>query len=292
MVDLFLSYLKNEKRLSALTCRAYEIDLSQFSDFIAENFESKAQDSTYREIRAWVVSLSDQKLSHTSINRKIASLRAFYSFLLHKREIGQNPMLRVKALKTPQKPPVFIEENATQNLLDQVQFAEDYNGVRDKLILELFYGTGIRLSELIQLKVADVDLFGSKITVLGKRNKQRIIPILSPLRLQLTSYLSLRTQTFEEVADILFLTDKGKPVYPVFVQRLVKKYLSMVLTKTRKSPHVLRHTFATHLLNKGADLNAIKELLGHASLSATQIYTHNSIEQLKAVHAQAHPKAG
>ncbi len=293
MVDSFISYLKYEKRLSEHTCSAYETDLAQFSLFIAEHFETKEiKEATYREIRSWVAELSKKGLSNTSINRKIACLKAFYGFLLRKRHISYNPMLKISSLKTPEKLPVYLEENATEILLDKLKWNDSFKDRRDQLILELFYASGIRLAELINLKVLDIDLFGSKMTVLGKRNKQRIIPLTGSVRLMISNYLAIRANEFHGDMPHLFLTDKGEKLYPIFVQRLVRKYLSMVSTKSKKSPHVLRHTFATHLLNKGADLNAIKELLGHASLSATQIYTHNSIEKLKAIHAQAHPKAG
>lgn len=293
MVDSFLSYLKNEKRLSPHTSLAYEKDLRQFARFISDTFDTKFPEAaSFREIRSWIVSLSNEKLANTSINRKIASLKAFYAFLLRKKMIDINPTLKIHSLKTPSRPPVFVSESGMNLLLDELTFAQDFPGRRDQMVLEMLYGTGLRLSELTSMKEKDLDLFDAKISVLGKRNKYRIIPIPAKLKLKLTSYLGKRISAFENPEDFLFLTDKGKKLYPVFVQRLVKKYLTLVSTQTKKSPHVLRHTFATHLLNKGADLNAIKELLGHSSLSATQIYTHNSIEQLKNIHKQAHPKAG
>ncbi|MFT5885607.1 MAG: integrase/recombinase XerC [Arcticibacterium sp.] len=293
MVDSFLSYLKNEKRLSPHTVIAYEKDLDQFSSHISETFETTSPEhASFREIRSWIVSLSNQELANTSINRKIASLKAFYTYLLRKKKIEKSPMLKVQSLKTPSKLPVFIAESGMENLLENIPFSDNFSGSRDQTILELLYGTGIRLSELIHLKETDLDLFDSKITVLGKRSKYRIIPLQAKLRLKLMSYLGKKTNAFGSSESSLFVTDKGRKLYPVFVQRLVKKYLTMVSTQTKKSPHILRHSFATHLLNKGADLNAIKELLGHSSLSATQIYTHNSIEQLKNIHKQAHPKAG
>lgn len=293
MVVSFISYLKNEKRLSPHTVLAYKKDLAQFSTFVLETFETTFPDqATFKEIRSWVVHLSNQKLANTSINRKIASVKAFFAFLLRKKKILKNPTLRIQSLKTPSRPPVFIAESGMEMLLEEIDFKNNFVGKRDQLILEFLYGTGIRLSELINIKPSDLDLFGSKISVLGKRNKYRIIPIPSKLRLKLTSFLGKRATEFPTPDNFLFLTVKGKKLYPVLVQRLVKKYLSLVSTQSKKSPHVLRHTFATHLLNNGADLNAIKELLGHSSLSATQIYTHNSIEQLKNIHKQAHPKAG
>jgi integrase/recombinase XerC len=293
MVVSFISYLKNEKRLSPHTVLAYEKDIAQFSTFIVETFETTfPEHATFKEIRSWVVYLSNQKLANTSINRKIASVKAFFAFLLRKKKIEKNPTLRIQSLKTPTRPPIFIPESGMGLLLDEIEFKNDFAGKRDLLILEFLYGTGIRLSELINIKPVDLDLFESKVSVLGKRNKYRIIPIPTKLGLKLTSFLSKRVIEFSSPDNYLFLTDKGKKLYPILVQRLVKKYLSLVSTQSKKSPHVLRHTFATHLLNNGADLNAIKELLGHSSLSATQIYTHNSIEQLKNIHKQAHPKAG
>ena len=292
MVDSFLSYIQHEKRLSAHTLTAYSTDLAQFANFLLQTFDTSAPEkATFREIRAWIMELSDAKNTATSVNRKIASLRAFYGFLLRKKHITQNPMLKVKALKTPKKLPTFMEERAMDLLFDKVPFGSDFAGRRDKLIIDLLYGTGIRLAELIGLEMKDVDLFGSKITVLGKRNKQRIIPVSGLLIKEIQAYLPVRAR-FGDAPSSFFLTDKGQTLYPVFVQRLIKKYLGLVSSQDKRSPHVLRHTFATHLLNNGAELMAIKELLGHASLSATQIYTHNSIEQLKAIHEKSHPTGG
>ncbi|MGR3812330.1 tyrosine-type recombinase/integrase [Jiulongibacter sp. NS-SX5] len=291
MVDSFLSYLKNEKRLSIHTYKAYEKDLSQFQDYYQANFDGSIEKADFRSVRSWLVSLNVSKLSNTTVNRKIATLRSFYSFLLRKEKIEINPMLRIKPMKKPQSPPVFIDNTETVKLFDEIEFASDFEGKRDQMVLEMLYGTGIRLAELLTLEINDIDLFGSKITVTGKRNKQRVIPIGASLRQQITSYLSKRQEVAEPEIQSFILTNKGQKAYPVMIQRLVKKYLSKVSTRKKKSPHVLRHTFATHLLNKGADLNAIKELLGHSSLSSTQIYTHSSIEQLKAIHSQSHPKA-
>jgi integrase/recombinase XerC len=286
MVNSFLSYLKNERRLSEHTLLAYQKDLEQFIVYIQSEFSTpEPKMATYREIRAWIASLSNDRLAAASINRKVASLRAFYGFLIKKEIISQSPMLKIKSLKKSHPLPHFVQEEAMNLLLEN---KDTTDSPRDYLILELLYGTGIRLSELIDLKISDVDLYDGKISVMGKRNKQRIIPLTMLLRKTISEYLRQRTDSTE---PFLFLTDKGDKLYPVFVQRLVKKNLGAVSTIKKKSPHVLRHTFATHMLNKGADLNAIKELLGHASLSATQIYTHNTIDKLKAVHKQAHPKA-
>lgn len=292
LVDFFLSYLQNEKRLSQHTVLAYKIDILQFEVFLkSSNILSEIANAQYADIRAWVVQLSENKIDSRSINRKIASLRAFYKFLQIKKKIEVNPATLVKTLKTAKRLPVYVEEKPMENLFHDIEFSEDFQGVRDKLLLEMLYGTGIRLSELINIKTKDVDIFGRKITVLGKRNKYRIIPLHQTLLDLVSKYSELKKTVFNSDEDFLLLTDKYEQLYRVFVQRKVKEYLEKVTTISKKSPHVLRHSFATHLLNRGADLNAIKELLGHANLAATQIYTHNSISQLKEVYKKAHPKA-
>ncbi|WP_367915944.1 tyrosine-type recombinase/integrase [Leadbetterella sp. DM7] len=283
MVDFFLSYLQNERRLSPHTVSGYRTDLLQLADFLS----GKSPESAHADdLRAWIVSLSESGLENTSINRKIASLRAFYKFLVRRKKISNDPTGLLKSLKTPKRLPVFLEEKNTVNLFEAIEYEPGFTGVRDKLILELLYGTGIRLSELIGIKENDVD--HNRIKVLGKRAKYRIIPLHENLVQLIEQYRGLKK---EHASDYLLVTDKGQALYPVFVQRKVKHYIRQVSTLQKKSPHVLRHTFATHLLNRGADLNAIKELLGHANLSATQIYTHNSISQLKEVFKKAHPKA-
>ena len=292
LVDFFLSYLQNEKRLSSHTVLAYKTDLQQFQVFmnsVSPDFEIPA--AQYKDIRAWVVQLSENEIDNRSINRKIASLRAFYKFLQVKKKIEVNPVSLIKSLKTAKRLPVYVEEKPMENLFELVSFTSDFVGLRDKLLIEMLYGTGIRLSELINIKVVDVDVFGKKITVLGKRNKYRVIPLHQTLLDLIQKYLSLKKEQFHSEHDFLLLTDKQEQLYRVFVQRKVKYYLELVTTITKKSPHVLRHSFATHLLNRGADLNAIKELLGHSNLAATQIYTHNSISQLKEIYKKAHPKA-
>ncbi|MCD8539166.1 MAG: tyrosine-type recombinase/integrase [Leadbetterella sp.] len=281
---MFLSYLQNERRLSPHTVSGYRTDLLQLSDFLpGKTLESASSD----DLRAWIVSLSESGLENTSINRKIASLRAFYKFLIRRKRISKDPSDLLKSLKTPKRLPVFLEEKNTSHLFELIEYAPDFSGVRDKLILELLYGTGIRLSELIGIKETDVDR--NRVKVLGKRSKYRIIPLHENLVRLIDQYLALKKERPEH--GHLLVTDKMEPLYPVFVQRKVKHYIRQVSTLQKKSPHVLRHTFATHLLNHGADLNAIKELLGHANLSATQIYTHNSISKLKEVFKKAHPKA-
>jgi len=290
MIEAFLQSLQFEKRSSAHTITSYKTDLDQFSKYLLFQYEITSPETAQPAmLRSWIVSLMEEGLNPTSINRKIASLRSFYNFLRKRKQIAQDPTKQLSALKTKKKLPAFVEEKSMEMLFDVVEFSDDFEGFRDKIILELLYGTGIRLSELVGLQTSDLDLSGKTIRVFGKRSKERMIPISGSLATLLANYLSQRAP--EENTKCLILTDKGKAAYPVFIQRTVKKYLSAVTTLSQKSPHVLRHTYATHLLNRGADLNAIKELLGHANLAATQIYTHNSIEKLKKTHQQAHPKA-
>lgn len=288
MVDFFLSYLQNEKRLSPHTVLGYKTDLLQFSAFLNATPIELAE---YVNIREWIVSLSEGKLENTSINRKIASLKAFYKFLVQQKKLDKDPTDLIKSLKTPKRLPAFIEEKNAENLFELIEYEDDFSGIRDKLLLELLYGTGMRLSELINLQETDLDLIGKKVKVLGKRSKYRIIPLHRTLEELLRDYLNAKNSSLTLSSDFLLVTDKRNQLYPVFVQRKVKYYIEQISTIQKKSPHMLRHTFATHLLNRGADLNAIKELLGHANLSATQIYTHNSISKLKEVFAKAHPKA-
>jgi integrase/recombinase XerC len=293
MVSYFLQHIKFEKRLSLHTVTAYESDIKQFSAFLLFQYELKEpQKADFQMIRSWIVSMVEEKMENRSINRKIATLRTFYNFLLRHKVITTDPMLKIKALKTDKTLPKYVEEKPMENLLDDVEFSEDFSGLRDKLVLELLYGTGMRLSELIGLKTTDLNLYNNTLTVLGKRNKHRIIPINKTLVEAIKKYMVFRTDLINDSTNsFLILTDSGLEAYPMFIQRLVKKYLSLVTSLEQRSPHVLRHSFATHLLNRGADLNAIKDLLGHSSLAATQVYTHNSIEKLKKVFEQAHPKA-
>ncbi len=291
MVDLFISHLQFEKRASIYTLKSYETDLRQFEVFLKASFDDCAiEKASTNEIRLWIASLSQADTGASSINRKIASLRSLYNYLRKTNNIAFNPATSVKSLKTPKKLPQFLDENSINKLLDTPVFTNDFAGKRDELVIELLYGTGLRLSELIGLKDSDIDFSASKITVLGKRNKYRQVPISNLLLEKIEEYIDYRGRFFEE-ANGLILSDKGQLAYPVLIQRVVKKYLSFITTVKKKSPHVLRHTYATHLLNNGADLNAIKDLLGHASLAATQVYTHNSIEKLKEIHKKAHPKS-
>ena len=293
MVSYFLQHIKYEKRLSPHTVTAYEGDLKQFSAFLLFQYEFKEPEKAdFQMIRSWIVAMVDEKIENRSINRKIATLRTFYNFLLRHKTIATNPMLKIRALKTDKTLPKYVEEKPMENLLDDMQFSDDFTGFRDKLVIELLYGTGMRLAELIGLKITDLSLYNNTMMVLGKRNKQRVIPVNRSLVEAIKKYLTLRTDIIDDTTNTyLIVTDSGTQAYPMFIQRLVKKYLSLVTSLDQRSPHVLRHTFATHLLNRGADLNAIKDLLGHTSLAATQVYTHNSIEKLKKVFKQAHPKA-
>jgi integrase/recombinase XerC len=290
MVDLFLEFLKFEKRSSEHTVKSYQTDLDQFQKYLFAQYECHdPQGASPPMLRSWVVSLVEEGISPVSINRKIASLRSYYSFLRKKKQISSDPSKILSALKTRKKLPAFVEEKSMEMLFEAELFTNDFEGLRDRAILEILYGTGIRLAELVNLEIKDIDLIGRTIRVFGKRAKERIVPISFGLVEIIKQYLEKRSAS--ENTSVLILTDSGKAVYPVFVQRTVKRYLSAVTTLSQRSPHVLRHTYATHLLNRGADLNAIKELLGHANLAATQIYTHNSIEKLKKTHQQAHPKA-
>ncbi|WP_266367616.1 tyrosine-type recombinase/integrase [Tellurirhabdus rosea] len=290
----FLEHIRYEKRLSHHTLTAYGADLEQFGAFLQKDFGlENAGAANHLQIRAWIVSLVESGLDKTSVNRKIATLRTYFGYLTRRKVIEADPTLKIQALKTSKKLPVYVEEKPMETLLDEVEFPEDFAGLRDKLVLELLYGTGIRLAELVGLQTSDVNLYERTITVLGKRNKHRIVPITASLFSLIQNYLQAKQTELGPKADDIYLivSDQGNKAYPVLIQRIVKKYLNVVTTLEKKSPHVLRHTFATHLLNRGADLNAIKDLLGHSSLAATQIYTHNSIEKLKKAYDQAHPKA-
>ncbi len=293
MVESFLKYLQFEKRVSPHTLVAYRQDLFQFDEFTKQNFpDIQISESDHVIIRSWIIQLVEAGLEAKSINRKIACLRSFYKFLMRQEAITKDPMLKIRVLKTQKKLPSFVKENDMVNLLDNIAFEETHEGLRDKLILELFYSTGIRLSELIQLRETQVDLHNCTIKVLGKRNKERVIPFPSGLVQLIKIYCKMRDEKVGvNTCDNLFVTDKGEPCYPQMIQRMVKKYLQLFSTVEKKSPHVLRHTYATHLLNKGAEINAVKDLLGHSSLAATQVYTHNSMEKIKKAFDNAHPKA-
>ena len=290
-LDEFLKYLKLEKRYSPHTIKAYQIDLTQFQDYLEETYESVLQKVKHPMVRSWLAQMLDYGISPRSVNRKITALKSFYKFLLKEEIIKEDPTLKVIPPKMSKKLPAFVEEGQMSQLLDELDFTDDYAGVRDKLMIELFYSTGIRQAELINLKIKDIDFSSNVIKVLGKRNKERLIPLTIELRQKIDAYLNIRAELSIKDSLYLLLTNKGKKLYPTLVYRQVNHYLSQVTSLDKKSPHVLRHTFATHMLNNGADLNAIKELLGHANLSATQVYTHNTIDKLKKVYNQAHPRA-
>lgn len=291
MIESFLRYLQFEKRFSEHTLTAYATDLEQFSVFLTQD-QTSIEAAQYQNIRYWIISLVEDGLHPTTVNRKMASVRSFYKFLLRQKLIDHNPAQRLQALKTPKRLPQFIQENDINRLFDHVDFAADFHGLRDKLILELLYATGMRRAELVGLKDISINIDKQEIKVLGKRNKERIIPVSADIISLIQKYILVRDAEFDtSLGKSLVLTDKGEDCYPMLINRTVKKYLSGVVSIEKKSPHILRHTYATHLLNNGADLNAVKDLLGHTSLAATQVYTHNSLEKLKKVFQQAHPKA-
>ena len=291
-ISRFLDFLRNEKRFSSHTCSAYETDLVEFEKFLFTQFQASLSEVNLAYVRSFVVVCLENGLAESTVGRKLASLRSFYKFLLSEGIVNTNPVILVKAPKAGKCLPVFVEDKKMDQLLDSDIFGSSFSGKRDKLVLELLYGTGIRLAELLQLKQSEIDFYDSSVKVLGKRGKERIVPLHRTLVNVIREYLEeLNNQNFNNKTDFLIVTNKGTKAYPKLVYRIVNYYLSMISTQDKKSPHVLRHSFATSLLNKEADLNAIKELLGHSSLAATQVYTHNFIERLKSIYKQAHPKA-
>lgn len=288
----FLDYLQKEKRYSSHTLNSYFTDLSQFVGFLQEAYEIEApQEASSTIIRSWLIDLMESGYSNASINRKMSALKSYYRFLLMTKVISINPMQKLTGPKNKKRLPQFVESKKMDFLFSELKFSDDFEGKRDALILDLFYQSGMRLSELIGLRIADFDEYNMQLKVLGKGNKTRLVPISKTLSADLRSYLRIRASEFPESLDYIFLTDKGEKCYPKFVYRKVSFYLSQVTTQSKKSPHILRHSFATHMLNNGADINAIKEILGHANLSATQVYTHNTFEKLKSVYKQSHPRA-
>lgn len=289
--ESFINYLKYEKRSSSHTLVAYQNDLDQFMQFCAEmigGFDLNKVDN--KLIRAWVVQLMERRLTPRSVNRKISTLKAFFKYLMKMDLIEKSPVIQLPLPKIRKKLPYFVEENKLNHLLDDGFFDQTFSGIRDKLIITLLYGTGIRRSELLGLEVKDVDLKINQIKVTGKRNKQRIIPFPASILPLIREYLGMKEAEFGNTTARLILTDTGEPAYEKLIYRVVTSYLAKVTSLEKKSPHVLRHTYATHLLNKGADLNAVKELLGHSSLAATEIYTHTTFEKLHNIYQQAHPR--
>ena len=292
MTETFFKYLQFEKRLSRNTLSAYRIDISQFSLYLKDNF--KIDDlslANHGMIRSWIISLCEEGIQPLSVNRKVAALRALYKFMRVQDAITIDPTSKITVLKTAKRLPSFVREQEVDVMLNSASFSDDFEGVRDRLIIELFYGTGMRLSELLGLNDQAFNLRAQHVKVLGKRNKERIIPFGKNLIPLISNYLARRREKFPMTAGgAFFVLESGAQCYPMQINRLVKKHL-LATSAERKSPHILRHTYATHLLDHGAEINAVKDLLGHSSLAATQVYTHNSMEKIKKVFNQAHPKA-
>lgn len=289
----FTDYLLLEKNYSELTVKAYQNDLEDFTKFILEQYESEViDDVNYPQIRNWIVFLVEKGLSNRSVNRKLSALNTFYKFLLKTGDIKLNPLSKHKALKVNKKIQVPFSESEITAVLDDLCFDNSFEGLRNRLIIELFYSTGIRRIELVELKLSSINIDNKTLKVLGKRNKERIVPLLESVVHTINKYLVARIELgYIKDENHLFLTKKGIKIYETLVYRIINDYFSRASSKVKKSPHILRHSFATHLLNQGADLNAVKELLGHSSLAATQIYTHNSIAELKKVHINSHPRS-
>ena len=292
-LDRFIDYIKIEKRYSPLTIRAYFDDILQFSDFCNEQLSVKDFITvTHADIRFWIIYLLDKGISARSLRRKIASLNSFFKYCIRNEYISQNPVEGIMLPRLDKKLPEFIKETSIGSIFEPQQFDNNFSGIRDRFVLELFYATGIRLSELVGLTENSYDQEKQELRIIGKRNKERIVPLTHHLVTVLSEYMDERTKIFGQLSHkFLVVTDNGLPAYSRMIQRLVRKYLAKGTSLDKKSPHLLRHTFATHMLNNGADLNAVKELLGHANLAATEIYTHNTYEKLKAIYKQAHPRA-
>ncbi|MEI8204986.1 MAG: tyrosine-type recombinase/integrase [Bacteroidota bacterium] len=294
MKEEFLLHLQFEKNFSDHTIIAYRIDIEQMFSYVKNNYSIlKVEEISSEIIRSWVIDMLDKKVNPKSVNRKISALKTYFKYLIKKGVIQTNPLQKVFSPKTSKRLPFFIEKSNMETLFSKITFGSEFEKLRDTLILELFYGTGIRLSELIKLKTLDFDYQQSTIKVLGKRKKERIIPLSFHLNILCKEYLNEKEKLFpkNELSKLFFVTYKGNNVYPKMIYRIVYKYIELITTIDKKSPHVLRHTFATHMLDNGADINAIKEILGHTSLAATQIYTHNTIIKLKNTYKQAHPRA-
>ena len=283
----FIQYISAERRFSEHTIQSYQTDLQQFLNYLDSEFDIYELDKVnFQIIRTWIVSLLENGISPRSVKRKISTLKSYFRFLIRDSIIKENPMSRIIAPKSTTKLPVFMPQNEIENLLNKLQFEDNFLGKRNKLIIELFYVTGIRLSELINIQIKDIDFINESIKIFGKRNKERIIPLSKNMVNEIQEFIS-----FYNLQNFLFTNNDAKKMYTKLVYRIVNKYIGEISSISKKSPHILRHTFATHMLNNGADINAIKDLLGHANLSATQVYTHNTIEKIKSVYNQAHPRA-
>tara|TARA_B100002052_G_scaffold27659_3_gene21426 strand:+ start:13761 stop:14630 length:870 start_codon:yes stop_codon:yes gene_type:complete len=283
----FINYLSSEKRFSIHTITSYTNDISQFLLFLSKEYaiDNNPSEVNFQIIRAWIANLLEKGVLPRSVNRKISTLRTYFKFLIREGVVNESPMSRIVSPKSKKRLPVFVEESQIQSLLNEVEFDSGFIGQRDKLIIEFFYVTGIRLSELINIRISDISFEHKIVKVMGKRNKERLIPLSSKILEDLKYFIKQYN-----LENYLFTNLNGKRVYNKLVYRIVNKYIAKISSINKKSPHILRHTFATHMLNNGADINAIKELLGHANLSATQVYTHNTIEKLKSVHKQSHPR--
>ena len=287
----FIEYLSFEKKYSSHTIRAYQDDLNSFQSFCNRTFENdQIIDVNYSQIRSWIVEMVNKNISNRTVNRKISSLKSFYKFLVKTKQIKESPLVRHQALKVAKRIQVPFSEKEINEVIDNLNGNDDFESVRNKLIVELLYSTGMRRAELIEIKKSSINFSNSTLKVLGKRNKERYIPLLNSVLQTLKIYLDLR-QGVESSSENLLVTLKGNKMYPTLVYRIINDYFSAVSSKVKKSPHVIRHSFATHLLNEGADLNSVKELLGHSSLASTQVYTHSSLNELKKVYNQAHPRS-
>jgi integrase/recombinase XerC len=292
-IEKFLQYIKYEKNYSSHTFVSYQTDLIQFRDFVESRsiaFDPEKIDASL--IREWIISLMEDEVSASSVNRKLSALKSFYRFLKQHEYVSHNPLKKITAPKNKKQLPKFLKEDEMQNLLDDHEnlFENDFEGKRNKLIIEMFYTLGIRLSELIGIKDIDIDLARKTVVITGKRNKQRLLPFGETLVSSITEYMQIRNNRIS-APEYFFVKESGEKLYPMLVYRIVTKYIAMVSSLTKKSPHVLRHTFATAMLNNGAELNAVKELLGHSNLAATEVYTHTTFEQLQKIYKQAHPRA-
>jgi len=293
LIDKFTTYLRKERHYSPKTAEAYGADIRAFAEFLKTIYEKDLPQASVKDIRRWVVYLSSRNLDPRSVNRKLTALRSFYKFLMKTGDVDSNPAAGVPGLKVRRRKRIPLSETEIERLLDETEFKDSFSGWRDKAVLHTFYDTGMRRAELMGLRLDSFDWANNLIRIRGKGNKERLVPLLPDLKETLGHYLRWREKTFPNSADDapFFLTDKGKPLYEMFVHRLIHKYVSMVSNKEKRSPHILRHSFAAHMLNRGADLNTIKELLGHAGLAATQHYLHSGLQELKRVYKAAHPHA-